>query len=92
MIDCLSKETRTVSELRDPLGISMPAAMQHLAVLEKAGLVRSEKRGRVRTCSLNSQALAEAEQWIAGRRQLLSDRLDALGDFLSGETSGDQDQ
>jgi DNA-binding transcriptional ArsR family regulator len=56
--------------------------MQHLGVLEAAGLVRSEKIGRVRTCSIQPAALSVAEQWINARRTEWEDRLDRLGDYL----------
>jgi len=55
-------------ELARPLSMSLPAVMQHLAVLEESGLVRSEKVGRIRTCRMEPQALGLAEQWINDRR------------------------
>jgi len=61
--------------------------VQHLAVLEASGLVRSEKTGRVRTCQIQPAALRTAEQWLNERRTLWEHRLDALGAFLA-ETSG----
>ncbi len=72
----------SVSALASPLDMSLPAVMQHVAVLEKAGLVRSEKAGRVRTCRLEPQALSLAEQWINERRSEWEHRLDRLGDYL----------
>lgn len=68
MIDRLSRGPASVSELAQPLSISLSAVVQHLAVLEAGGLVRSEKVGRVRTCRVDAGALRKAEQWIAGRR------------------------
>jgi DNA-binding transcriptional ArsR family regulator len=68
MIDRLSRGAASVSELAQPLSISLSAVVQHLAVLEAGGLVRSEKVGRVRTCRVDAGALRKAEQWIAGRR------------------------
>ena len=62
--------------------MSLPAAMQHLGVLEAAGLVRSEKAGRVRTCSIEPGALSLAEQWINARRIEWERRLDLLGSYL----------
>ncbi len=62
--------------------MSLPAAMQHLSVLEGAGLVRSQKVGRVRTCAIEPQALSLAEQWINARRIEWDHRLDRLGDYL----------
>lgn len=83
MIDALSRGERSVSDLRVPLGISLPATMQHLTILEDAGLVKTKKVGRVRTCTLDTAALSQAEKWINQRRQFWSERLDALGDFLT---------
>jgi len=66
--------------------------MQHLGVLEMAGLVRSEKVGRVRTCAIEAQAFKQAEQWINARRVEWENRLDRLGDYLKTlETEGDND-
>ena len=62
--------------------MSLPAVVQHLAVLEASGLVTSEKVGRVRTCQLAPDVLSNAERWINDRRMLWERRLDRLGDFL----------
>jgi DNA-binding transcriptional ArsR family regulator len=62
--------------------MSLPAVMQHLQLLEASGLVRSEKKGRVRTCRLEPRALATAESWIAEQRALWEGRLDRLEDYL----------
>jgi len=85
MIDRLAKQPLSVSALAKPMTISLPAVMQHLAVLEQCGIVRTEKVGRVRTCTLDTTALSRAEQWIAQRRQFWNGRLDALGAFLDQE-------
>ncbi len=69
--------------LARPLAMSLPAVMQHLAVLEASGLVRSEKSGRVRTCRVEPEALSRAEQWINERRTEWENRLDRLGDYLA---------
>src|SRR4051812_30092854 len=67
MVDRLTHGPASVSELARPLTMSLPAVVQHLQVLERAGLVRSEKVGRVRTCHLESPALTTAERWLTGR-------------------------
>ena len=54
MVERLSRGPASVSELAKPLDMSLPAVMQHLAMLESSGLVRSQKVGRVRTCRSNS--------------------------------------
>jgi DNA-binding transcriptional ArsR family regulator len=92
MVERLSRGPAPVSELARPLPMSLPAAMQHLGVLEAAGLVRSEKVGRVRTCAMEPQALSQVEQWINARRIEWEHRLDRLGDYLKTlENEGDGD-
>ena len=92
MVERLSRGPAPVSELARPLPMSLPAAMQHLGVLVAAGLVRSEKVGRVRTCAIEPQALSLAEQWINARRIEWDQRLDRLGDYLKSlENEGDHD-
>ena len=92
MVERLSRGPTAVSDLARPLPMSLPAAMQHLGVLEAAGLVRSEKIGRVRTCAIEPGALSLAEQWINARRIEWDQRLDRLGDYLKSlENEGDGD-
>jgi DNA-binding transcriptional ArsR family regulator len=90
MLERLSRGPATVSELAQPLSMSLPAVMQHLAVLEHSGLVASRKVGRVRTCQIASQALSEAETWLNARRTEWERRLDRLGAYLEDlKTQGD---
>jgi DNA-binding transcriptional ArsR family regulator len=63
--------------------MSLAAVVQHVQVLEASGLVRSQKIGRTRTCSINPAALRSAESWISERRSLWERRLDRLGDYLT---------
>lgn len=79
----LSRGPASVSELARPLPMSLPAVLQHLQALEASGLVRSEKKGRVRTCRIEPKALSAAEAWIAEQRSLWEGRLDRLEDFLA---------
>ena len=93
MVERLSRGPAPVSELARPLPMSLPAVMQHLGVLADAGLVRSEKVGRVRTCAIEPQALGQAEQWINTRRVEWENRLDRLGEYLKTLNSqGDGDE
>jgi DNA-binding transcriptional ArsR family regulator len=78
----LSRSPASVSELARPLRISLPAVMQHLKLLEASGLVRSEKKGRVRTCRVEPRALASAEAWIAGQRAVWEGRLDRFEAYV----------
>lgn len=89
MVERLSRGPASVSELARPLPISLPAVVQHLQVLEQSGLVKSEKVGRVRTCTLDSGALSLAEQWINDRRTQWVRRLDRLGEFLAANPEDD---
>jgi DNA-binding transcriptional ArsR family regulator len=83
MLARLSRGPATVSELAKPLSISLPAVLQHLQALEGSGLVRSEKKGRVRTVRLEPKALGAAESWIAERRGEWEARLDRFEDYVS---------
>lgn len=83
MVERLSRGPATVSELARPLTMSLAAVLQHVQVLEASGLVKSQKTGRTRTCSINPTALRSAEQWISERRTLWERRLDHLGDYLA---------
>jgi DNA-binding transcriptional ArsR family regulator len=82
MVERLSRGPASVSELARPTGLSLPAVMQHLALLETSGLVRTQKAGRVRTCRIEPAALSLAEQWIQQRRLEWETRLGRLGDYL----------
>ena len=84
MVERLSRGPATVSELAAPFEMSLPAVVQHLKVLEHSGLVKTEKVGRVRTCTIDTGALSLAEQWINDRRVGWEKRLDRLGAFLDG--------
>ncbi len=83
MVERISQGPVSVSRLADPLDMTLAAVVQHLQVLEESGLVKTEKTGRVRTCSMNPAGLAVLERWIAERRSVWDKRLDRLGDLLS---------
>ena len=83
MVERLVRGPASVSELAKPLDMSLPAVVQHLAVLQASGLVRSEKTGRVRTCRIETAVLRTAEHWLAARRTEWERRLDRLGDYLA---------
>ena len=83
MLERLSRGPASVSELAQPLAMSLPAVVQHLAVLEESGLVKTQKVGRVRTCQIEAGAMQPAEQWINDRRTQWERRLDRLGDYLA---------
>jgi DNA-binding transcriptional ArsR family regulator len=83
IVERLSLGPATVSELAQPLPMSLSAVVQHLQVLQGSGLVRSEKVGRVRTCRIEPAALRPVEQWIGARRSSWERRLDRLGEYLA---------
>jgi DNA-binding transcriptional ArsR family regulator len=82
ILEHLARGPATVSDLARPFEMSMPAVMQHLAVLQAAGLVRSQKNGRVRTCRIDPQGLGRVGDWISARRREWERRLDRLGQYL----------
>ncbi|MEQ0563546.1 metalloregulator ArsR/SmtB family transcription factor [Amycolatopsis sp. NEAU-NG30] len=84
LVERLVRGPASVSELAEPLTMSLAAVVQHLQVLEAAGLVRSEKTGRVRTCRIEPEALRAGEHWLGRQRTTWESRLDRLGDFLAG--------
>ena len=91
MLARLSLGSASVSELAQPFSISLPGVLQHLKALEESGLVRSEKKGRVRTVRLQPKALSAAESWIADRRAEWEAQADRLQDYLTQlQTNGDQ--
>ena len=85
IVERLSVGPATVTDLAEPLPMSMPAVLQHLQVLQDCGLVRSRKVGRVRTCSIDVQALRPVERWVDDRRSSWERRLDRLGAYLEVE-------
>jgi DNA-binding transcriptional ArsR family regulator len=85
LLERLSHGPASVGDLARPLGITLAAAVQHVQVLERSGLVRTRKVGRVRTCSIEPAGLDVAAGWIAERRSLWDRRLDRLGDVLAEE-------
>jgi DNA-binding transcriptional ArsR family regulator len=88
MVERLSRGPASVSELARPLDMTLSAVVQHLQVLERSGLVRSQKVGRVRTCHIEPQALTLAEQWITAQRATWERRFDRLGDLLAEQENG----
>ncbi len=82
LVERLSQGPAPVSALAEPFAMSLTAIGQHLAVLEEAGLVQSQKIGRVRTCSLKPNAFAALDSWIDAHRLIAERRLDRLSALL----------
>lgn len=89
MVEHLARTPASVSELARPFAMSMPAVVQHLRVLEDAGIVTSQKVGRVRTVQLAPDALALGSGWINRQRLPAEQQLDRLGDVLAADTTKD---
>ena len=85
LLDRLSKAPTTVTRLADSQGITLTAVGQHLQILGECGLVRTEKLGRVRTCSIDPAGFNRLEQWIRDHRSTWEKNLDRLGTFLDEE-------
>lgn len=86
--DILSRLTegpKTVTALADPYGMALPTVMAHIAKLESGGLVRTEKRGRTRTCYAEGAPLAEAARWLTEHQCRWEARLDRLEAYLDAE-------
>jgi DNA-binding transcriptional ArsR family regulator len=83
MVERLVRGPASVSELAEPLDMSLAAVVQHVSVLQDAGIVTSEKVGRVRTCRLEAAGLRRVEAWLVAQRTEWERRLDRLADVLA---------
>jgi DNA-binding transcriptional ArsR family regulator len=82
VVSRLSRGPAPVKELARPFGMGLPSFLKHLRVLEKDGLISSEKVGRVRTCRVNAERLAAARSWLCEQRALWQARTDRLADYV----------
>lgn len=82
VLERLSAGPATVSELAAPFDMQLPSFVQHLSVLEQSRLVKSKKRGRVRTYELAPERLKVAEDWLTARRQAWEARLDRFDQYV----------
>lgn len=78
----LGRGPESVSALAAPFEMALPSFMKHLSVLERSGVIRSNKAGRVRTCELVPKALTQAERWIAEQREVWESRADRMTAFV----------
>ncbi len=83
VLERLSQGPATVSELAKPFAMAMPSFLQHLQMLERCGLITSQKQGRVRRCHLQPRTLQQVEGWLSLQRQQWETRLDQLDDYLT---------
>jgi DNA-binding transcriptional ArsR family regulator len=82
VLEQLSLGPATVSELAEPFDMQLPSFVQHLGVLEQSRLVRSSKRGRVRTYELAPERFTVVEDWLTARRRLWEARMDRFDEYV----------
>ena len=87
VVSRLTKGPAAVKELAKPFDMGLPSFMKHLRVLEKDGLISSEKVGRVRTCRVNTERLTAAESWLSEQRRLWQASTDRLADYVETQMS-----
>ncbi|WP_137753929.1 metalloregulator ArsR/SmtB family transcription factor [Sphingopyxis sp. L1A2A] len=85
MLGDLAVGDRTVGELAEPFAMSLAAASKHIKVLEAAGLIRRDVRGRTHVCSLEPMPLMSADQWLGVYRRFWTNRLDTLEQLLRAD-------
>ncbi|MFN3992940.1 MAG: ArsR/SmtB family transcription factor [Tabrizicola flagellatus] len=83
MLNRLARGPAPVTELAEPTGFKLPTILRHLAVLEAAGLVATQKDGRVRSCAFQPAALRPMAEWMEEQRRLWEGRLDRLDDYVT---------
>jgi DNA-binding transcriptional ArsR family regulator len=90
MVERLTLGPASVSELAEPLAMSLAAVVQHVQVLEACGVVKTQKVGRTRMCRIEGAAMTAAEKWINDLRRSWEARLDRLGDVLTEGTATEE--
>ena len=83
IVQRLARRPATISEIAKPFSVSFNAVSKHMMVLERAGLVEREVRGRERVCRLRPRALRRANAWLEQYRQFWEVRLDALEAYVA---------
>lgn len=91
VIQRLGRGPATVGELAEPFAMALPSFMKHVGILERTGLIRSRKRGRIRTCTLQQKNLAAAERWFADQRAMWASRYQNLDSLLASLNGEDRD-
>jgi DNA-binding transcriptional ArsR family regulator len=85
ILEDLSRGAATIKELAAPFQISLPGLMKHVGVLETAGLVKTNKHGRIRTCQLDAGPMLSAAEWLAYYEAFWNNQMDSLEAFLEQE-------
>lgn len=87
IVERLSSGQMPVTDLAEPFDMSLPAVSKHLRVLERAGLLRQERKGRIRMCRLEAKPMADASKWLTRYQKFWTDRLDNLATFVEAESN-----
>ncbi|EAU69841.1 ArsR/SmtB family transcription factor [Stigmatella aurantiaca] len=82
ILERLGREDTSISDLAQTFEMTLTGIKKHVQILERAGLLTTEKVGRVRTCRLGPRRLEDETEWISRYRQMVEARLDRLGAFL----------
>jgi len=82
ILERLGGADASISDLAESFDMTLTGIKKHVKVLEDAGLVITEKVGRVRNCRLGPHQLEDETAWIANYQEMLESRLNRLGDFL----------
>jgi DNA-binding transcriptional ArsR family regulator len=85
ILERLGRGPASITELAEPFGMSLTGLKKHVGILEEAGLVTTEKKGRVRECRLGPSRLEDAARWIDWYRDQWKGRLDRLEAFVTSE-------
>lgn len=91
VVSRLTRGPAPVKELAEPFDMGLPSFMKHLQVLERDGLITSQKIGRVRTCRVNTERLAAAETWLSEQRALWQAMTDRLADYVETQMPQEPD-
>jgi DNA-binding transcriptional ArsR family regulator len=92
IVERLSQGPGSVTELARPFDMSLAAVVQHLQVLEESGIIRSQKLGRVRTCTLQPDGLRPLTDWLTARRTEMERKFDRLGALLAEDAVEEREQ
>jgi DNA-binding transcriptional ArsR family regulator len=82
IVSALGRGPESVSTLAAPFDMALPSFMKHLCVLERSGVIRSNKAGRVRTCELVPKSLSQAQRWMAEQRAVWEAHTDRMAHFV----------
>lgn len=85
VVQTLGRGPKRIGELARPFPMTLPSFMKHVRVLESSGLIRTQKSGRVRTCTLNRDRLALLDNWLAEQRSVWEARTDRLENVVTKE-------